>query len=717
MEGVLETSLVDIRDPATAENFLFSLIDTELLRHACSVAAKAHRGQLRKSGEPYIVHPLLVAAAVAYFGGDEAMTIAAVLHDAIEDTECTYTQIEADFGGDVARLVDGLTKIDRIREENLIPSDRIDEKLVQSALTFRKMLIASVKDVRVLAIKLCDRVHNMLTLSALSEPKQRRISEETLVVYAPIAHRLGIARIKNLLEDRSFFYIFPLEYKQIDSYLVGHDQALRLSLNGFISEIHGAMLQAGFGEGNFEIVARVKHHYSIYTKMQRKGVGIDEVLDLMAARILVRTTEDCYRVLGLLHTRYKPLIARFKEYIALPKENGYQTLHTTLFHESGIYEVQIRTFDMHKTAEYGIAAHWKYKAGALAPKLGWLESMQYNSENPLDFYELAKNDLYSDEIVVYSPHGQTFSLPRGATALDFAFMVHSEVGLKAKDVFINRIKQPLLTELKTGDMIKISTGDEVMPRCSWLEALKTSRAKNILRHACNHRQRELDRLSAISMLCFCLDEERVALEAWLKLRNYEEVIHKVPRENALLDEIVARYYKEKHKKGLFGLNLSAPKHYRVENLEIVSPKAIGAVDFDHCCHPKYGDSILLFYNQRGRATIHHKLCENAYRQLHAGSHALKVGWVGDRVELYRLIVNLENRTDALLSLLNHLAKRDVVITALSLGQGGRGLPSWCEIVAELPLGQLGKVRALLAKRFTLVECAPADDKYKKQESL
>ena len=368
---------------------------------------------------------------------------------------------------------------------------------------------------------------------------------------------------------------------------------------------------------------------------------------------------------------------------------------------------------MHKTAEYGIAAHWKYKAGALAPKLSWLESMQYVNENPLDFYELAKNDLYSEEVVVYSPRGKTFTLPRGATALDFAFTVHSDVGLKATEAYVNRVKRPLLTELNTGDMVQIETGNEVIIRSSWLEALKTSKARTLMRHVCNHRNRELDRLSALSMLSFCLGEESVPLEQWLKQRGYEESVLKVPKENKLLDEIITRYYKEKHKQGLiFGLGASRPKHYRMENLEIVSPKAISAVDFEHCCHPKYGDQILVFYHKKGHCTLHHKFCENAYRQLKNGETALKANWVGEAAQLYKIVVNLENKRGALLAFLSFLAKRDVGITTLSLGQGIENLPSWCEIVAVLPTLPLAKLRDAIDKRFGLVAFTPAQDTYK-----
>ncbi len=685
-------------------------IDSPRIQSAYALASEAHAGQYRKSGEPYVVHPLLVAAAVAYFGGDEAMVTAAVLHDVVEDTDYTLEQVRERFGGDVAVLVDGLTKIDRIRQENLLPSDRIDEKLVQSALTFRKMLIASIKDVRVLVIKLCDRLHNLLTLSALPPAKQRRIAEETLVVYAPVAHRLGISRLKNILEDRSFATIFPEDYERIDHYIKSHEQSLQLGLNRFISEVKSLLEQEGLDPEGFEIRSRIKHHYSIYAKMQRKGVSVDEVLDLMAMRILVRTPQECYRVLGLLHTRYKPLIARFKDYIALPKENGYQTLHTTLFHESGIYEVQIRTFSMHNTAEYGIAAHWQYKSGALSPRLEWLEAMQYSGENPLDFYELAKNDLYSEEVVVYSPQGKTYTLPRGATALDFAFAVHTEVGLNATGALINGIARPLLSEVKTGEMIEIEVGNEPVLRCSWLEALKTSKAKNHMRHECNHRLREIDRLSALNILGFYTGEERATIQQWLELNGYGESLHKVTGENHLLEEILVRYHKARGR--LFAKFAAKPRRYRLDNLEIDSPKAVNEVVFDPCCHPKFGDAIVLFYYKRGKAIIHHKQCEKAYRKLQQGDPVLKASWVGDRVGLYRLVVNLENRRGALAELVGFLSRQNINIATLSLGKAGLDLPSWCEVVAECDLTRVQRVRGRIEKRFSLVEFAPADDNYR-----
>ena len=466
-----------ITDIDAAEAYLFTKIaPSESIKNALEFAKKAHAVQKRKSGEPYVVHPILVAAVVATISADEAMVVAALLHDVVEDTKTTHEEIAFLYGDDVSHLVEGLTKIDSIRDKELIPSNS-DEKLVISALSFRKMLLASIKDVRVLVVKLCDRLHNMLTLDALAEYKQKRISEETLVVYAPIAHRLGISFLKNLLEDLSFSYLFAQEKEKIDHYLNQNYHQIELRLNDFKEEITKLLLKNGFVEEDFEILSRIKHRYSIYLKMQRKGISIDEILDLLALRILVKNPIDCYKVLGLVHLHFQPLSSRFKDYIAVPKDNGYQTLHTTVFHNKGIFEVQIRTFEMHKTAELGVAAHWKYKSGGLHVKLDWLDNLQYQNESVEDFYELIKNDLYSEDITVFSPKGDVYTLPRGAVALDFAYAIHSEIGNKAESALVNKTKVSLLTELSNGDIVKIETADENIVRCSWIDAVKTSKAK------------------------------------------------------------------------------------------------------------------------------------------------------------------------------------------------------------------------------------------------
>ncbi|NCB11288.1 MAG: bifunctional (p)ppGpp synthetase/guanosine-3',5'-bis(diphosphate) 3'-pyrophosphohydrolase, partial [Erysipelotrichia bacterium] len=348
---------------------------------------EAHEGQFRKSGEPYCVHPVLVAAITAHFSKDEAVIATALLHDVVEDTEYTLDFVREKWGNDIAIMVDGLTKIVEIREHEFVTaSDATDSKIISSALTFRKMLIASIDDVRVLVVKLCDRLHNMLTLSVLPANKQKRIAEETLVVYVPIANRLGISTLKNALEDLAFFYIYPNEYKKIDNFLKEQEHAMQLTFNNFISTTKNLLEKNGYDLSKIKIYSRIKHHYSIYLKMQRKGISIDEVLDLFAIRILVENDIDCYKVLGFIHLEYKPLISRFKDYVATPKENGYQTIHTTVFYNSKIYEIQIRSFEMNKIAEYGIAAHWMYKSGVKnTTNLNWLKSLEFSNENIEEF--------------------------------------------------------------------------------------------------------------------------------------------------------------------------------------------------------------------------------------------------------------------------------------------------------------------------------------------
>ena len=397
--------IILIKDVDSAIELLFSLIQkNDLLQKGLDLCISQHQGQFRKSGEPYCIHPILVACIVAFLGEEQDMVISALLHDVVEDTDYTLYQIEENFGKDVAKIIEGLTKIVSIRESKLISSsDKSSQKLHSSALSFRKMLLISIEDVRVLVVKLCDRLHNMATLEALRPDKQKRIAEETLVVYAPIAHRLGISSVKKILEDFSFKYILPDEYEKIDSYINDHKEQLDATLKKFTVKINSLLLNNGFNKDDFQIQTRLKHYYSIYLKMQRKGISIQEVLDLLAIRIILNDVMDCYKVLGLIHTNFNPLISRFKDYIAIPKQNRYQTIHTTVFDESMIIEAQIRTFDMHKVSEYGIAAHWKYKEdGVLNPNLEWMNDIKMqdsDTENPEELYEYAKESLYSEDVL------------------------------------------------------------------------------------------------------------------------------------------------------------------------------------------------------------------------------------------------------------------------------------------------------------------------------
>ena len=704
-----------INSPQKATELLYSMVEiTPNIEAAIAFATQAHKEQKRRSGEPYIVHPLLVSCIVAHFGGDEVMVCAALLHDVVEDTQYTLDEVRRDYGDDVASLVDGLTKIVAIRAEEL-PASHSNEKLVVSALSFRKMLITSVKDVRVLVVKLCDRLHNMLTLGALPPNKQRRISEETLVVYAPIAHRLGISSLKNELEDRSFFYIFPQDYRKIEDYFLNHKQTIQLKLNAFMQKVKKSLIQSGVPEGDFHLESRVKRHYSIYLKMQRKGISIEEVLDLLAIRVIVKNDLDCYKVLGILHLRFKPIMSRFKDYIALPKENGYQTIHSTLFDDSAIFEVQIRTEDMHRSAEYGIAAHWKYKIGGNSgPSLDWLNKLQFQNNSVEEFYELVKNDLYREDIVVFSPDGDNYSLPIGAVVLDFAYAVHTEVGNRAKEAYVNNQKTSLLTTLKSGDIVKIITAKETILRCSWIDAVKTSRAKSQIKMNCASRIKEIEKKSAINIIATIFEKSAEEIEMFVKENGLEESIYKATTDIAFLKDIknrIKNYYKQKA--GFLTqikIRILKLKELYFDNLVIQTNHTINQAVFDYCCHPKFGDSIIAF-KSGSKAFVHHKLCDRAYLEIQKGVKMLYVNWLGDRLQTYKLIVALENQRGVLANFLQFLAKCDINVLGVELGSQKSTYATHCEVRFETHISDVKELRALLGNNYKIIDISAFKDAY------
>ncbi len=704
-----------IKSVEDAEELLFRICPQKPKIHeALEFSKKAHEGQRRKSGEPYVIHPILVAAITGFVTEDEEMVMAALLHDVVEDTSYTIEDIKSRFGQNVANLVEGLTKIVEIRSEKLIPSTS-DEKLITSALSFRKMLIASIKDVRVLIVKLCDRLHNMLTLEALAPNKQKRIAEETLVVYAPVAHRLGIASIKNILEDLSFYYLFPQEYKKIDQFITSHKVELQMKLNEFIDSMKKTIVKNGLRADEFEILGRIKHYYSIYLKMQRKGISIEEVLDLLAIRILVKEKLDCYKVLGIVHTNFKPLIMRFKDYIAVPKENGYQTIHTTVFDSSSIFEVQIRTFEMHRTAEYGVAAHWKYKMGEVGINLKWLENLQYQNENIEEFYELVKNDLFSEDISVFSPKGDIFTLPRGAVVLDFAYAIHTDVGHRAKAAYVNKQKSTLLTELKNGDIVRIETADEPILRCSWVDAVKTSKAKEQIRQLCRQKYKEINAKTAINILASELRTQPLKIREWIESHDLENSLYRIPTELNYLKEVKNRYLSEYRKsKGM--LYLLAPKHVKlqkreIENFIFYTSYPISKVEFDYCCHPKHGDEIVAF-RQDNTAIIHHKMCHVAKKKIERYEPMLFVEWKKDTLPNYKLIALLPDKKGALADFLLFLGKMGVNIKSIELGKNIEQT-NLCEMEFEAPMEQMDILRKKIAQKAKIIEFIQAYDAYNK----
>ena len=692
---------------------------TPKIQRAIDFAQMAHDGQFRKSGEPYVIHPILVAAIAAAVTNDETMVIAALLHDVVEDTPYTLKDIKTLFGDEVALLVEGLTKIVEIREDELIPSTS-NEKLIKSALSFRKMLLISIQDMRVLVVKLCDRLHNMLTLDALPPKKQKRIAEETLVVYAPIAHRLGIAKLKNYLEDLAFKYIYPKEYEKIDKYINSHKQDLNLRLNTIIKKVSDLLTKEGFDKKRFQIIGRVKHYYSIFLKMQRKGISIEEILDLLAIRIITKEAIDCYKILGILHLHYNPIISRFKDYIALPKDNGYQTIHTTLFFEDDIAEVQIRTQFMQKIAEYGIAAHWKYKeGGAELINLDWLNNLPYQAETIEKFYEAAKADLFSDDIVVYSPKGDHYTLPRGAVALDFAYAIHSEVGDLAVAAYVNKEKTSLLKQLHNGDIVKIITQDKPRLHCSWINNVKTSRAKEGIKILCNKRFKEINIKVAKKILATLFEFDEKEIEQIIQNLNIsKDFLAKVPNNINALKELMKKISQFKGlsevrfweilKKGY-----KKPTFKKIGYFRIFTNKTITDVDFDYCCHPRLGDEIVMFY-ENGIALVHHKLCQNAYKQINQNNTPMLFArWKSNKTAKYRLIIALQNKKGALLELLKEIESLDLNIINIELGIKESQSADYCRIEVESTSDNKNIIEDIISKKFKLIELISLQDAYKK----
>jgi GTP diphosphokinase / guanosine-3',5'-bis(diphosphate) 3'-diphosphatase len=487
---------------------------------------------------------------------------------------------------------------------------------------------------------------------------------------------------------------------------------MQLTFNTFISTTKNLLEKNGYDLTKIKIYSRIKHHYSIYLKMQRKGISIDEVLDLFAIRILVDDDIDCYKVLGYMHLEFKPLISRFKDYVATPKENGYQTIHTTVFYNSKIYEIQIRSFEMNKIAEFGIAAHWKYKSGAKnTTNLNWLKSLEFSNENVEEFYQETKDNLYIQEIIVYSPKGEVYTLPVGATAYDFAFAVHTNIGKKAIGCYINKIKKPLLTELKSTDIVSIELSNEVIVRCSWIDMVKTSRAKKQIKLLCTHRQKEIDELSGKNIINTVFS------------RYYNDVtqtyhvdsLYKIPQ---ILDFF--KHTKQILEKNIisdtglmtrFKILTSKIKEFKFDNVLIYSNFSISSVSFDHCCHPKFGDDIVAFKNGN-EAIIHHKMCDKAYDKIKTNQQMLFCVWTKNSVYQYKMVISIPNTKGELAKVLTYMAENDFYILGVEFGRQKHSYIQYCDIEFEINKSNIDEVKKIIEKKVKVIEFFSKKDAYK-----
>ena len=605
----------------TLERYLPSN-DLPSITSAYEFSAKAHQGQQRRNGDPYISHPVAVAEILAGLHLDSSSIKAALLHDVVEDTASTLPEIQERFGDDVALLVDGVSKIDHLK---------FDSAAEAQAESFRKMLLAMAKDLRVILVKLADRTHNMRTISSLPIEKQRRIARETLDIYAPIANRLGVYSIKLELEDLGFKTFYPYRYKVLERSLrraKGNQRQLLRKIEGRLTEaLADAKIPA-------RVVAREKHLYSIYLKMHRKQAHLSDIVDVYGVRVIVDAVDSCYRALGITHQSFKPMPGRFKDYISIPRVNGYQSLHTTLFGPNGLpLEVQIRTEGMEKVAERGIAAHWQYKAldkdthSTEERAREWLAGLMEmeRSANSEEFLETVKADLFPDKVYVFTPKGAIMRLPRGATAVDFAYAVHTDIGNRCVAAKIDRRAVPLKTQLQNGETVEIVTQRGAHPNPSWVNFVTTAKARNAIRGYLRSLKRdeaqELGRrLINQELLSYALSLKKVPkgrLDQLLKELGIAD-------EDALLEQVGLGERLAPVVAGLLaqdGANAATPR----KPLEIAGTEG-SVVSYAHCCYPIPGDEIVGFMSSGRGIVIHRDRCRNLAEYRKQPAKWIPVNW-------------------------------------------------------------------------------------------
>jgi RelA/SpoT family (p)ppGpp synthetase len=580
----------------------------EGVMHAYEFGAAAHEGQTRKSGEPYISHPVAVAQELADMHLDAQAITAAILHDTVEDTEASLEDIEEQFGHEVAGLVDGVSKLDQIQFRS---------RAEAQAESFRKMMLAMIEDIRVILVKLADRLHNMQTLGAMPADKRARIARETLDIYAPIANRLGINRFKVLLEDLGFRHLYPMRYRVLDKALKRSKGSQRQMVKKISEQLERALEDESI---RGEVIGREKHLYSVYKKMSEKKRLLSDVVDVFGFRIIVESVNDCYKVIGLVHGLYKPMPGRFKDYIAIPRINGYQSLHTTLFGPKGQpLEVQIRTREMDRVAESGVASHWQYKAeekSDATPQrrardwLGNLAELQRSGTSE-EFLESVKVDLFPDKIYVFTPKGDIMPLPKGATTVDFAYAVHTDIGDRTVAAKIDRGLVPLRTPLANGQTVEIVTSRGARPNPNWLSFVRTAKARTAIR---NH-MKSMRSSESVDLGRRLLDRSLKDLES--SLRKVGKV-----RMKAALDELGLNTNEELFEqiglgerlapltaRFLLGVNEEGGVEISTANLVIAGTEGM-VVSYARCCHPIPGDEVMGYLSSGRGVVIHRNKCGN-----------------------------------------------------------------------------------------------------------
>ena len=628
-------------------------VDENAVRKAFDLAYEHHKGQKRNSGEDYIIHPFNVALILAEMNMDTPTIIAGLLHDTIEDTDVTFEDVEKEFGVEVANLVDGVTKLKKLNYQT---------KQEKQAENIRKMVLAMAKDIRVIIVKLADRLHNMRTLEYMTDAKKKEKATETIEIYAPLADRLGMNSIKGELEDLSLRYLDPENYYQLVEMVNKRRSERENLINNTISDLKENLDKIGI---NADIHGRPKNFYSIYKKMKFKDKAFDEIYDLSAIRVLVEDIKDCYGVLGVVHTLWKPIPGRFKDYIAMPKPNKYQSLHTTVIDNNGeTFEVQIRTFEMHQTAEYGIAAHWKYKAGvnkstSFDENLTWLRQFlewQKDLSDPNDFMETLKVDFFADEVFVFTPGGDVINLPEGSTPIDFAYRIHSDVGNHCVGAKVNGRIVPLDYTLKSGDIIDVITSSNASPSMDWLKIVKSPQAKKKISQYFKVKDRDKNIERGRDML------EREAKkigyrvgdilkEEWLEevrqkinVSSLEDLYAAVGFGTITINQVMSKLveiYKKFNKNDIVPEEIIPQKSKKIVRGGVLVKGVDNLkVRFAKCCNPVPGDDIVGYITIGRGVSVHRADCANI-KNMDESARLIEVEWQTEKGASYNAQIEVK----------------------------------------------------------------------------
>lgn len=663
---MLEHTDVTIQDVIAEKKKMSRKVDSKLIMKAYNYSVEKHKDQKRESGEPYIVHPLQVAFTIAEMGLDEPTIVAAILHDVVEDTDATNENIANLFGQEVADMVSGVTKLSNIQFAS------VEENQVEN---YRKMFLAMGKDIRVILIKLADRLNNMRTLKYLKRERQIAIAKETMELYAPLANRLGLYNIKAELDDLSFKYIYPEEYREIvEGINKKKDERLKF-LDKIMEQIRVELKKHRI---DAEVTGRAKHFYSIYKKMQRDNCTLDQIYDLFAMRIIVNSVKDCYAALGIVHELYNPMPGRFKDYIAVPKPNMYQSIHTTLLGEKGTpFEVQIRTWDMHKVAEFGIAAHWAYKEANFLgigkqnvkvkeDDLAWIrESIEWQKEmqNPQEFLETLKTELFEDEVYIFTPKGAIKVLPKGSNAIDFAYSIHEQIGHHMVGCKINGKMMPIITTLQNGDIVEIITSDNSKgPSMDWLKFVKSSQARNKINGWFKKEkkeeniekgkdliEKEVKRISIEFSDLFKPEYIKPMLDRY-KYDNLNQMYAAVGFGANTATKVIARMlieYRKDHQEN----NIEKEIEKLTVEKQNKKPKASSngivvkgidncLVKLSRCCNPLPGDEIVGYITKGRGVSVHRKDCPNVKELLQEDNRMIDVAWVEEEKISYKVDIEI-----------------------------------------------------------------------------